>query len=220
MPSSLVGDVSLQLWLPVDAGDGVLRWVEAYAAALLSGRFAIELLDAEMSESRAISLFPQVGLLHLAAPWPWANEQTAVWSSWRGKHANSFFKRVIMQLHPCRFDSYATMPQPSLSPSPCLPRPQLPPWGSEAVTRGVRVRALPVFVPEQTMVRAGADGGDDVEGDNQYLFAYRCGTQLLGHRLRPWPRCGRGASAVRGVQCVATTGRPVVPPASKLVVLL
>lgn len=42
------------------ATDGMLRWFEAYAAALGSGRFAVELLDPELPQSRAITLYPQV----------------------------------------------------------------------------------------------------------------------------------------------------------------
>ena len=59
---------------------------------------------------------------------------------------------------------------PARPPAPA----QLPPWQSEAITRGVRVRALPVFVPEQSVV-GGEEGeeGEGPAGGNQYFFAYR-----------------------------------------------
>ena len=38
----------------------VLRWFEAYAAALTSGRFGVEPLDGEYPESLGICLFPQL----------------------------------------------------------------------------------------------------------------------------------------------------------------
>lgn len=46
--------------LPAGSRDGVLRWFEAYAAALSSGRFAVEQLQEEYPKSLGISLFPQL----------------------------------------------------------------------------------------------------------------------------------------------------------------
>lgn len=46
--------------------DGVLRWFEAYADALSSGRFAVEALEGEYPESVGISLFPRLP--------PWRSE--------------------------------------------------------------------------------------------------------------------------------------------------
>ncbi|PSC76399.1 F-box SKIP16 isoform A [Micractinium conductrix] len=86
--------------------DGALRWFEAYAAALCSGRFPVEPLEEEYPTSVGISLFPQ-----------------------------------------------------------------LPPWRSEAVTQGVRVRASPLFIPELTQV------AEDEEP--QYFFAYSVRFSLL-----------------------------------------
>ncbi len=40
------------------------------------------------------------------------------------------------------------------------------------MTRGVRVRALPVFIPELSQVQ---DEEEEDVGDNQYFFAYRWG---------------------------------------------
>jgi hypothetical protein len=45
---------------PAGSQDGVLRWFEAYAAALTSGRFGVEPLDGEYPESLGICLFPQL----------------------------------------------------------------------------------------------------------------------------------------------------------------
>lgn len=85
--------------------DGVLRWFEAYAFALSSGRFGVEVLEAEYPEGVGISLFPQ-----------------------------------------------------------------LPPWRSEAVTEGVRVRVCPLFVPELTQIS---------QNDRQYFFTYSVRFALL-----------------------------------------
>jgi len=87
--------------------DTVLRWFEAYAAALTEGHFSVRELYREISHSKGICLYPE-----------------------------------------------------------------RPPAMSEAITRGIRVRASPLFVPELSQL--GTEGDE-----RQYFFAYRIGFSLL-----------------------------------------
>ena len=117
----------------------MLRWFEAFAAALASGKFGVELIAPELGPvTRGISLFPRQ-----------------------------------------------------------------PPECSVAVTRGVRVTACPLFVPEQAKL-------DKDAFKQQYLFCYRwagVGQGVVRRQGCPGP-CGPTAAPRRGVHCRAHDSTP------------